>query len=304
MTKLATFRVSGVPGTSFFRLEKVKIVHRGFAALCGWADVSALPKMSFTQLKAPSPFPTENLLELFRFIQSLFRDEKASMRRERGLLGSLSSMPVLLQWASAALMVAGLVKRQKQFCFRDFWRKTVPAHGLRRENRCLLLELGALQCCTVWMAHTSTDPGWHVPGVAFFLLEIILRHNEDLMTLNLSLLNVVPVFFLWMQLMKDKPLFLVSRFSFVFFYSAAQKLTLVQTLQMPGIPIPTFLALVGYGHLQHAEAGWEGSPCSRDHVYFTPAYEWLKTDKSFAFGAFFSFNPVHPIEVKMMMMFL
>lgn len=71
---------------AFFSLKKLEImphfVNRGFVVLPGWKAASALSNEFFTQLKAPSTFPTESLLELFHFNQSTFLAEDALRAEE------------------------------------------------------------------------------------------------------------------------------------------------------------------------------------------------------------------------------
>lgn len=60
----------------------MEIIHYDIAVLPGWVDVSVIPNWGFTQLKAPSTFPTDSLFTLFLFIQSTVHDD-GIVRTER-----------------------------------------------------------------------------------------------------------------------------------------------------------------------------------------------------------------------------
>lgn len=73
-------------GMYFFSSKKAGLTQRGFAVLPGCVDAPALPIEVITQLKARSTFPMENLLELFRFIQSTLPGEEVLRAEERRTL--------------------------------------------------------------------------------------------------------------------------------------------------------------------------------------------------------------------------
>lgn len=58
------------------------------------------------------------------------------MRKEIGLIGTFSTMLVLPQWTSSAPIKEMRGTRLQHACFETIWKKTAPASGSKREERC------------------------------------------------------------------------------------------------------------------------------------------------------------------------
>lgn len=83
-----------------------------------------------------SHFLHSAFLSRFASFNHSFKMRRLSARIKIGLFETLSSVPVLFQWTSAAPMKAFQERHQLQFWINTSWMRTAPACGLQREERC------------------------------------------------------------------------------------------------------------------------------------------------------------------------
>lgn len=264
-TKKAMACVWSGLGTSFLSSKKAEIMHHSLALLTSWADASASLKEIFTQFNSFSTFSMESSPELFFFMQSTFQVKEAFDLEGNRTCWNPAVNAGITTVKNVASLKASRVTRQKRFCFKNIWKKTLPMHRLQREMRRSTSHLDEVQSWSVWMAPTTTSSGCRVPGSILLTGEPFspqCGHNHFETVTH----DWCPRFFP-IATAEENAFVLSCPGSLLYaFYSAAEKRTLVKTHQMERVTNPAFSKLFGLGQLQRAGAGWKKSSLLRYHA--------------------------------------
>lgn len=80
--------------------------------------------------------------------------------------------------------------------------------------------------------------------------------------------------------------------------SDTEKEQIAMFLEMELIDIPPQHIFIGYGYVQHAGAGWDGTHCLRDNIYVIPEGSDLRDAILYAYGrSFIRRSDINPPDI-------